>query len=38
MKSNEMYLAIPHSTTNPQWEAINKSIRYAESQGVNIFC
>ncbi|WP_424406124.1 hypothetical protein [Pasteurella sp. PK-2025] len=27
MKSKEMYLAITHSTTKPQWQAINKSIR-----------
>ncbi|HHT7702066.1 hypothetical protein ABWE99_06660 [Pasteurella multocida] len=36
MKSKEMYLAIPHSTTKSQWEAINRSIDYAKSQGVKI--
>ncbi|WP_424408217.1 hypothetical protein [Pasteurella sp. PK-2025] len=36
MKSKEMYLAIPHSTTKPQWQAINKSIRYEELQSVKI--
>ncbi|QIM63889.1 hypothetical protein A1D29_05705 [Pasteurellaceae bacterium Orientalotternb1] len=36
IKGKEIYLAIPHSTTKPQWEAINKSIDYAESQGVKI--
>ncbi|MFC0953055.1 DUF6862 domain-containing protein [Pasteurella multocida] len=36
IKSKEMYLAIPHSTTKSQWEAINRSIDYAKSQGVKI--
>ncbi|HHE3635325.1 TPA: hypothetical protein ACPD28_002283 [Pasteurella multocida] len=38
MKSKEMYLAIPNSTTKSQWQAINRSIDYAKSQSVNIFC
>ncbi|MFC1064290.1 hypothetical protein ACFGWT_02770, partial [Pasteurella multocida] len=36
IKSKEMYLAIPHSTTKSQWEAINKSIDYAKSKGIKI--
>ncbi|WP_424407926.1 hypothetical protein [Pasteurella sp. PK-2025] len=36
IKSKEMYLAIPYSTTKSQWEAINKSIDYAKSKGIKI--
>ncbi|HII3785824.1 TPA: hypothetical protein ACY38A_000042 [Pasteurella multocida] len=36
IKSKEMYLAIPHSTTKSQWDAINRSIDYAKSQGIKI--
>ncbi|TCP92065.1 VENN motif-containing pre-toxin protein [Cricetibacter osteomyelitidis] len=36
IKTKEMYLAIPHGTTKKQFEAINKSVNYAESLGVKI--
>lgn len=36
IKNREMYLAIPHSTTKQQMEAIKKSISYADLQGIKI--
>ncbi|QLB42327.1 hypothetical protein HV560_05655 [Mannheimia pernigra] len=36
INNREMYLAIPHSTTKKQMEAIKKSVDYARSQGVKI--
>ncbi|EIJ70892.1 DUF6862 domain-containing protein [Pasteurella bettyae] len=36
ISSKEMYLAIPFGSTKEQWNAINKSIDYAQSQGVKI--
>lgn len=36
ISSKEMYLAVPYGTTKEQWNAINKSIDYAQSQGVKI--
>nr|WP_243694778.1 hypothetical protein [Bisgaardia hudsonensis] len=34
--SKELYLAIPNGTTKQQMNAINESVRYADSQGVKI--
>ncbi|WP_394853263.1 endonuclease toxin domain-containing protein [Exercitatus varius] len=36
MSSEEMYLAIPYGTSKEQIQAINKSVKYAESQGIKI--
>ncbi|WP_443091557.1 VENN motif pre-toxin domain-containing protein [Basfia succiniciproducens] len=36
ISNKEMYLAVPYGSTKEQWRAINKSIDYAQSQGVKI--
>ncbi|TCP13527.1 hypothetical protein EV697_102414 [Bisgaardia hudsonensis] len=36
MTGKELYLAIPNGTTKQQMNAINESVRYADSQGVKI--